>query len=1329
MTVNKNKIIAAAQKFQQKGQLDKAIKELQRLVDDDPKDVRTLLKIGDLYSKKGDRKDATSTYLRVAEFYSQQGFFLKAVAVYKQILRVDQGITEVNLKLAELYNQLGLISDAMTQFQQVVATYERQGQTHESLMVLRKMVELDPDNIASRIKLAELCSSQGLMADAVREFEAAAAYLKEQQRQDDWIKVAERLVFHDASRLDVLKELATLYLQRGDTKRALAKLQICFKTSSRDLETLGLLAGAFGALGQTVKSVSVYKEMAKIHEEEGQSADAAQVWDTIGQMAPDDVDYLARQGASSHPGFEPAAPLSFPSFPPTHAGETPGQPPSLVPVPLAPAQIAPAASGSPTGIAEQAAKLLSETDVYVKYGLKDRAVDHLRKIFELDPNFEPAYVKQKSIALAMGDRALAARAVENLVRIAMTRDDVDAAAGYVGELEGFLPGYAGLPALRGALRGGPLPSSAAGGGDDFDEVSVDITLGTEDEAQEVEAAAVEESEDAFQPVATGDILDLSAADALDDDASAALLAATVDADALYQMEELETAAAAYGDDDEPVFGRSTDDLLEQVAGMADEAVQSVVTEDLDELVGEEPALGIPVASLDVEQEVADDLILGAQDSDGSALLQEIEDDVEDFEEVLPTTMMSASEMAAMRATYGVPKSDSAPAAPAIPFVAAEPELLDDDIAGVTDDLVLGAEDEGAIVEDSEVELLDEAGGILDHRQDVLAASGLLGSHDLPTDDNLDTDDALLGGDGDILEADAALLDAGGGLDSFSDAGSLFAGEAGSLDADAGLLDADDAILGADDAILGAADAILGPDDEVYEDDLDRVPDDPAMSLSDDVVATAMVVNASDLYLADAAADREHAPHQEPEQSAFAEVWSTDPGPPQLPAPVFDEIEDTVPPVSSSGSDAWAAPDHVGAADALLADDELPAGARSVPSSGVEDEAFIPTTQFKAPTDQLAGLDLADDEQGAFGGDAPSPEVQLQQAIARASDPFQDSVEEEVGIGTATEIMGLSDTELEEIRAFATGAPQRLSTSLARKGLPAVATPVESVPDVPNVFDEAAVTDPGSSPVVPPDPDDESDPAQEFFADELGEADFFVRQGLLDEARDILHAILEDVPESRKARALLDRIGALESGDNGEASESAGEGAFDLASELLSELEDLGVPDAPSEDFQYSVEEVFSEFKRGVEKSVSSDDADTHYDLGIAYKEMGLVEDSIHEFEIATQGAGRKADALYMMGLCEVELGRHASAVKRFKDAMHVENINPGQKLAVMFELGVAHQSLGQSDEALHILEKVFKKNPKFKDVAERVQTLGGGDGGATSGTRASVKKGKNISYL
>src|SRR6476469_4340755 len=128
----------AARKFVEKNQIDKAVKEYLRIVSEDPKDVRVWLKIGDLYAKKGAKQDATDTYLKVARFYHEQGFFLKAVAVYKQIL-----------KLAELYRQLGLMSDAMQHYESVAAHFHREGNTREALETVKKLVDLDPENIAT----------------------------------------------------------------------------------------------------------------------------------------------------------------------------------------------------------------------------------------------------------------------------------------------------------------------------------------------------------------------------------------------------------------------------------------------------------------------------------------------------------------------------------------------------------------------------------------------------------------------------------------------------------------------------------------------------------------------------------------------------------------------------------------------------------------------------------------------------------------------------------------------------------------------------------------------------------------------------------------------------------------------------------------------------------------------------------------------------------------------------------------------------------------------------------------------------------------------------
>ncbi|MBZ0234200.1 MAG: tetratricopeptide repeat protein, partial [Deltaproteobacteria bacterium] len=290
MAFNKEKVMDAARKFVDKGQLDKAIKEYLRVVKEDPADVRVWLKIGDLHARKGQKQEATETYLKVARYYQDQGFFTKAVAVYKQILKLDPRLVEVHLKLAELYRQLGLMSDAMQHFESVAAHFHREGKTKEALATVRQLVDLDPQNVATRIKLAELYSKEQMVEEAVAEFAQVCDQLRRQNRQDDFVKVAERLLWHRPDNRDLNRELAGLYLRRGDPRRALQKLQICFKADPRDVETLALLAQAFQALEQKGKTVSVLKELARVFEESKQRGRAEEVYRKILAFAPGDPD-------------------------------------------------------------------------------------------------------------------------------------------------------------------------------------------------------------------------------------------------------------------------------------------------------------------------------------------------------------------------------------------------------------------------------------------------------------------------------------------------------------------------------------------------------------------------------------------------------------------------------------------------------------------------------------------------------------------------------------------------------------------------------------------------------------------------------------------------------------------------------------------------------------------------------------------------------------------------------------------------------------------------------------------------------------------------------
>ncbi|RMG14508.1 MAG: tetratricopeptide repeat protein, partial [Deltaproteobacteria bacterium] len=452
--MDKNKAIQNAQKYVQKGQLDKAIREYQKVIEADPKDVRTRLKIGDLQAKKGDTAAAVQTYLAVAEAYSQQGFFLKAVAVYKQILKLNPNQVDVNLKLAELYHQLGLMSDAMAQYQLVANYYEQTGNTAASFETLKRMLDLDPDNVASRIKLAEMYSRENMKAEAIEQFQLAADYLKEHNRIDDYIKVVERLIYHDPANIPLTRDLANIYLTKGDTKRALAKLQVCFKANPQDTETLYLLARAFQDLGQINKTLSVYKEMAKIYGDQGDIDQQRAMWKKVLELAPGDPDAQAALGQRPEAAAVPSAGPPPGAMAPA-AGPPPGVGARMAAAPAPPAATAAPAAPAAAGGAD-VAKLLTETDVYVKYGLHDKAIEHLKKVFAIDPKNLAAHEKAKEIFLQAGNLEAAGQELVTLIQL-VKDSDPERARTFLGELWSTAPH---LPEVEGFVQELGLPEGA-----------------------------------------------------------------------------------------------------------------------------------------------------------------------------------------------------------------------------------------------------------------------------------------------------------------------------------------------------------------------------------------------------------------------------------------------------------------------------------------------------------------------------------------------------------------------------------------------------------------------------------------------------------------------------------------------------------------------------------------------------------------------------------------------------------------------------------------------------------------------------------------------------
>ena len=141
-------------------------------------------------------------------------------------------------------------------------------------------------------------------------------------------------------------------------------------------------------------------------------------------------------------------------------------------------------------------------------------------------------------------------------------------------------------------------------------------------------------------------------------------------------------------------------------------------------------------------------------------------------------------------------------------------------------------------------------------------------------------------------------------------------------------------------------------------------------------------------------------------------------------------------------------------------------------------------------------------------------------------------------------------------------------------------------------------------------------------------------------------------------------------------------------------------------------DMFEEFKEDVEETQGEpEDPDTHYNLGVAFKEMGLMDEAIGELQKVCQAIdhghpfGQVMQAYTWLAHCFVEKGVPQAAIKWYEKALHVPNADDESKLAVYYELGNAHEAAGNKDAALKSFMEVYGTNIDYRDVAERIKAL------------------------
>jgi pilus assembly protein FimV len=264
---NKQKVLSTAEKFVQQGKLPSAIAEYEKILKADPKDLTVSNTVGDLHARLGQNDKAIECFKSVGDAYASQGFTVKAIAMYKKLTKLKPTLEGV-LRLAELYTQQGLFNDARAQYLQVAEEFLRAGELEQAVRIFQKTLEMDPENVAMRVRLAEVYLRLNKKTEAWQIFASAADSLRARGQLGPAEEILQRMLTLDPGNSHALLLRGRNAFDSGDMAGAIANLE---KVADLDTHPDGLhaLMQAYLQAGRLEEAGTLAGKLFTVHNDTG----------------------------------------------------------------------------------------------------------------------------------------------------------------------------------------------------------------------------------------------------------------------------------------------------------------------------------------------------------------------------------------------------------------------------------------------------------------------------------------------------------------------------------------------------------------------------------------------------------------------------------------------------------------------------------------------------------------------------------------------------------------------------------------------------------------------------------------------------------------------------------------------------------------------------------------------------------------------------------------------------------------------------------------------------------------------------------------------------
>jgi tetratricopeptide (TPR) repeat protein len=402
-------------------------------------------------------------------------------------------------------------------------------------------------------------------------------------------------------------------------------------------------------------------------------------------------------------------------------------------------------------------------------------------------------------------------------------------------------------------------------------------------------------------------------------------------------------------------------------------------------------------------------------------------------------------------------------------------------------------------------------------------------------------------------------------------------------------------------------------------------------------------------------------------------------------------------------------------------DDAPLAMEDIPPTGgfiqTEDDTSVSPTRRSAFIDLgVGGVEAPADQSGSLvfaNIDAPPAPPTIEELEARVAENLDDA-EAHQALGEALIEAGERERGIEELDHATTGFENR-----------------GNLPQAQELVDEILRLDPNSV---------RHRQKQVEFAFKSGDkgklieayvelADTLLRQDLPEKARAVYQRVAEHDPKNERARAALAMLAPVVAPPEAtpgvkegrtapkdakvkvrdraaEAGEFVDLGAMILGEEPVARDTRMKVADEePTGDEEKDFQEMLARFKQGVDENIDEADFQSHYDLGVAFKEMGLLDEAIAEFQKALPAPEGKLKSSEALGVCFIEKHAYVVAESILRRGLELPAAGDQERLGILYWLGRALEELGKKAEARELYGRVFAVDIRFKDVGERSRAL------------------------